>query len=181
DLQMVRSFKIRGAYHLIKSLSQKESLSGVICASAGNHAQGVAYSCQSLGIQGKIFMPSTTPSQKVKQVKFFGGNNVEIILKGDTYDDAYAEAIKECEATGYAFIHPFDDRKIIAGNGTIAQEILDDIEHTPDYMFVTVGGGGLAAGVSSYTKSVSPTTKVIGVEPEGAASLQYSLAKGRVE
>ena len=181
DLQLVRSFKIRGAYHLIKSLSQEAELSGVICASAGNHAQGVAYSCQSLGIKGKIFMPSTTPNQKVKQVQFFGGNSVEIILKGDTFDDAYAEAIKECEATGYSFIHPFDDRKIIAGNGTIAQEILDNIEKAPDYTFVTVGGGGLAAGVSSYMKSVSPTTKVIGVEPEGAASLQYSLAQGQVE
>jgi len=181
DLQMVRSFKIRGAYHLIKSLSSQESLSGVICASAGNHAQGVAYSCQSLGIKGKIFMPSTTPSQKVKQVQFFGGNSVEIILKGDTFDDAYAEAIKECEATGYAFIHPFDDRKIIAGNGTIAQEILDDIEKAPDYILVTVGGGGLAAGVSSYSKSVAPSTKVIGVEPEGAASLKYALSKGQVE
>lgn len=181
DLQIVRSFKIRGAYHLIKSLSEQTELSGVVCASAGNHAQGVAYSCQQLGIKGKIFMPSTTPNQKVKQVQFFGGNSVEIILKGDTFDDAYAEAIKECEAAGYAFIHPFDDRKIIAGNGTIAQEILNDIDKAPDYTFVTVGGGGLAAGVSSYIKSVSPLTKVIGVEPEGAASLQYSLAKGQVE
>lgn len=181
DLQIVRSFKIRGAYHLIKTLAEQDSLTGVICASAGNHAQGVAYSCQLLGIQGKIFMPSTTPSQKVKQVQFFGGNSVEIILKGDTFDDAYAEAIKECEATGYAFIHPFDDRKIIAGNGTIAHEIFDDIEKSPEFMFVTVGGGGLAAGISSYTKSVSPATKVIGVEPEGAASLKYSLVKGQVE
>lgn len=181
DLQIVRSFKIRGAYHLIKSLAEQGELSGVVCASAGNHAQGVAYSCQQLGIKGKIFMPSTTPNQKVKQVQFFGGNSVEIILKGDTFDDAYAEAIKECEAAGFAFIHPFDDRKIIAGNGTIAQEILNDIEKTPDYTFVTVGGGGLAAGVSSYIKSVAPTCKVIGVEPEGAASLQYSISKGQVE
>lgn len=180
DLQIIRSFKIRGAYHLIRSLTEKEELAGVVCASAGNHAQGVAYSCQALGIQGKIFMPSTTPSQKVKQVQFFGGNYVEIILKGDTFDDAYNEAIVESERSGYAFVHPFDDRMIIAGNGTVGQEILNDIDQAPDYIFVTVGGGGLAAGVSSYVKSVSPSTRIIGVEPEGAASLQLALNENQV-
>lgn len=180
DLQIVRSFKIRGAYHFIRSLSQQQALNGVVCASAGNHAQGVAYSCQALGIQGKIYMPSTTPKQKVKQVAFFGGNFVEIILKGDTFDDAYNEAMIECEQSGYTFVHPFDDRKIIAANGTVGQEILNDLEQSPDYILLTVGGGGLAAGVSSYVKSISPTTKIIGVEPEGAASLQYSLQQGKV-
>lgn len=180
DLQIIRSFKIRGAYHLIRSLTEKQELAGVVCASAGNHAQGVAYSCQALGIQGKIFMPSTTPSQKVKQVQFFGGNYVEIILKGDTFDDAYNEAIVESERSGYAFVHPFDDRMIIAGNGTVGQEILNDIDQAPDYIFVTVGGGGLAAGVSSYVKSVSPSTRIIGVEPEGAASLQLALNENQV-
>ena len=179
DLQIVRSFKIRGAYHLIRSLSLQQPLSGVICASAGNHAQGVAYSCHTLGIKGKIFMPSTTPKQKVKQVAFFGGDSVEIILKGDTFDDAYAFALQESQQSGYSFIHPFDDRKIIAGNGTIAQEILNDI--SPNYLFVAVGGGGLAAGVSSYIKAISPATQIIGVEPEGAASLKYSIDIGHVE
>jgi len=180
DLQIVRSFKIRGAYHMIRSLSQQGPLNGVICASAGNHAQGVAYSCQTLGIPGKIFMPSTTPNQKVKQVQFFGGSSVEIILKGDTFDDAYNEAVAESEASGYTFVHPFDDRMIIAGNGTVGLEILNDIEQAPHYVFVTVGGGGLAAGVSSYMKSVAPSTKVIGVEPEGAASLRYAMDHNEV-
>ncbi|MCU6713170.1 threonine ammonia-lyase IlvA [Paenibacillus sp. J5C_2022] len=180
DLQTVRSFKIRGAYHLMRSLSPEETSKGVVCASAGNHAQGVAYSCQTLGIPGKIFMPSTTPRQKVKQVSFFGGNQVEVILTGDTFDDAYAEAIAESERSGMAFIHPFDDRKIIAGNGTIGQELLDRTEHSPDYIFLTVGGGGLAAGVSSYVKVISPSTRIIGVEPDGAQSLRASLDAGEV-
>lgn len=180
DLQVVRSFKIRGAYHLMRSLAPEETDRGVICASAGNHAQGVAYSCQALGIRGKIYMPSTTPRQKVKQVAFFGGEQVEIILVGDTFDDAYAEAIAESDRSGMVFIHPFDDRKIIAGNGTVGQELMEKADHVPDYIFVSVGGGGLAAGVASYVKSVSPSTKVIGVEPEGAASLQASLEAGHV-
>lgn len=180
DLQIVRSFKIRGAYHLMRSLSSQETLKGVVCASAGNHAQGVAYSCQNLGIPGKIYMPSTTPRQKVKQVAFFGGDQVEIVLTGDTFDDAYAEALAESQRSGMAFIHPFDDRKIIAGNGTIAQELLEKAEIAPDYIFLTVGGGGLAAGVASYTKIVSPSTRIVGVEPEGAPSLKASLDEGAV-
>src|SRR5690606_9139571 len=180
DLQIVRSFKIRGAYHMMRSLSEQGPLNGVICASAGNHAQGVAYSCQTLGIPGKIFMPSTTPNQKVKQVQFFGGNSVEIILKGDTFDDAYNEAVAESEASGYTFVHPFDDRMIIAGNGTVGLEILNDIEQAPHFVFVTVGGGGLAAGVSSYMKSIAPSAQIIGVEPEGAASLRYALDHNEV-
>lgn len=180
DLQIVRSFKIRGAYHLMRSLSQEELNNGVVCASAGNHAQGVAYSCQTLGIPGKIYMPSTTPRQKVKQVSFFGGNQVEVVLTGDTFDDAYAEAVAESKRSGMAFIHPFDDRKIIAGNGTVGQELMEKAEHAPDYVFVTVGGGGLAAGVASYVKTVSPSTRIVGVEPEGAPSLRASLDAGKV-
>ncbi|QAY67143.1 threonine ammonia-lyase IlvA [Paenibacillus protaetiae] len=180
DLQIVRSFKIRGAYHSIRSLQPEVLEKGVICASAGNHAQGVAYSCHTLGILGKIYMPSTTPRQKVSQVAFFGGDNVEIVLTGDTFDDAYAEAVAESERSGMAFIHPFDDLKIIAGNGTIGQEIMQEAEQTPDYVFVTVGGGGLAAGVAAYIKAVSPATRVIGVEPEGAASLKASLSANEV-
>lgn len=180
DLQIVRSFKIRGAYHLMRSLSPEVLARGVVCASAGNHAQGVAYSCQTLGIPGKIYMPSTTPRQKVKQVSFFGGNQVEVILTGDTFDDAYAEAMAESKRSGMAFIHPFDDRKIIAGNGTIGQELMEKAEAAPDFIFVTVGGGGLAAGVASYIKIVSPSTQIVGVEPEGAPSLRVSLDAGEV-
>ncbi|RJE84250.1 threonine dehydratase [Paenibacillus sp. 1011MAR3C5] len=180
DLQVVRSFKIRGAYHLMRSLSLEETVKGVVCASAGNHAQGVAYSCQTLGIPGKIYMPTTTPRQKVKQVSFFGGDMVEVVLTGDTFDDAYAEAIAESQRSGLAFIHPFDDRKIIAGNGTVGQELMEKAETAPDYIFVTVGGGGLAAGVASYVKIVAPQTQIIGVEPEGAPSLRASLDAGEV-
>lgn len=180
DLQVVRSFKIRGAYHLMRSLSPEEIANGVVCASAGNHAQGVAYSCQALGIPGKIFMPSTTPRQKVKQVAFFGGDMVEVVLTGDTFDDAYAEAVAECERSRMAFIHPFDDRKIIAGNGTVGQELMEKAESAPDFILLTVGGGGLAAGVASYVKTVSPETRIIGVEPEGAPSLRVSLDAGKV-
>ncbi|OUS67734.1 threonine dehydratase [Paenibacillus sp. MY03] len=180
DLQIVRSFKIRGAYHLMRSLAPEDVAKGVVCASAGNHAQGVAYSCQTLGIPGKIYMPSTTPRQKVKQVSFFGGDQVEVILTGDTFDDAYSEAIAESTRSGMAFIHPFDDRKIIAGNGTVGQELMEKAESAPDFIFVTVGGGGLAAGVASYIKIVSPATQIIGVEPEGAPSLRASLDAGEV-
>lgn len=180
DLQVVRSFKLRGAYHLIKSQPAERLTRGVVCASAGNHAQGVAYSCQALGIPGKIYMPSTTPRQKVNQVKFFGGPDVAIILTGDTFDDAFREAVAASKQDDLAFIHPFDDPKIIAGNGTIGKEIMEAIETAPDFVFVTIGGGGLAAGVAAYVKAVSPATRIIGVEPEGAPSMRISLDAGEV-
>jgi len=180
DLQIVRSFKIRGAYNLIRNLSETELKQGIVCASAGNHAQGVAFSCNALQIQGKIFMPSTTPRQKITQVKRFGGSYVEVILTGDTYDDAYDAAMKTCEEQGMKFVHPFDDPKIIAGNGTVGMEIFEKLDTPADYVFVTIGGGGLAAGVGTYVKAVSPSTKMIGVEPLGAASMQESLHVGEV-
>ncbi|CAM4423290.1 threonine ammonia-lyase IlvA [Paenibacillus tarimensis] len=180
DLQVVRSFKIRGAFHMMRSLQPEELAKGVVCASAGNHAQGVAYSCQTLGVPGKIFMPSTTPRQKVKQVKFFGGEQVEVILVGDTYDDAYTAAIAVSRKESMTFIHPFDDPKIIAGNGTIGLELIEDADTLPDYLFVTIGGGGLAAGVGAYVKNVAPSTRLIGVEPEGAQSMKASLEAGAV-
>ncbi|MUG67377.1 threonine ammonia-lyase IlvA [Paenibacillus campinasensis] len=180
DLQVVRSFKIRGAYNMIRSLSEQEREAGIVCASAGNHAQGVAFSCNALEIKGKIYMPSTTPNQKVKMVKRFGGGYVEVILIGDTFDDAYHEAIKACNEHGMTFIHPFDEAKIIAGNGTIGMEIMEDMDTPADYMFVTIGGGGLAAGVATYVKTVSPSTKLIGVEPSGAASMMEALKQGEV-
>lgn len=175
DLQVVRSFKIRGAYHMMRTLDEETLQRGVVAASAGNHAQGVAFSCRSLGVKGRIFMPGTTPRQKVNQVQFFGGDAVEIVLVGDTFDDAYAEAMESCSRDGMTFIHPFNDPRIIAGNGTIALEMLEDAESAPDVVLVTIGGGGLAAGIASYIKSVSPQTEVIGVEPEGAPSMRTSL------
>lgn len=180
DLQIVRSFKIRGAFNLISSLSEEERSQGVICASAGNHAQGVAYSCQRLGIPGIIYMPATTPRQKINQVRLFGGDRVDIRLIGDTFDDAYAEAIRVSRQDGLPFVHPFDDMRIIAGNATVGKEIMEGGAPSIDLMLVTIGGGGLAAGVSTYVKAVSPATQIIGVEPEGAQSMKGALDAGKV-
>lgn len=180
DLQIVRSYKLRGAYNKIRSLSKEQLKNGIVCASAGNHAQGVAYSCQKLGINGKIYMPTTTPKQKIKQVKMFGKQFVEIVLHGDTYDDASKEAIKDCTDNKKSFIHPFDDPMIIEGQATTALEILQDSTCQIDYLFVPIGGGGLIAGVGSYFQQMSPNTKIIGVEPEGAPSMKKSLEKGEV-
>lgn len=178
DLQVVRSYKIRGAYNKISALSADELEKGVVCASAGNHAQGVAYSCRLLKVKGKIFMPSTTPGQKVTSVEMFGREFVEVVLNGDTFDDAYSEAIAEANANDKAFIHPFDDIKIIEGQGTVGKEILEDTHAPIDYLFLPVGGGGLASGVASYFKQLSPNTKIIGVEPAGAPAMQQSIQAG---
>jgi threonine dehydratase len=180
DLQAVRSFKLRGAYNRIKKLSEDELKNGIACASAGNHAQGVAYACRHLNIQGKIFMPSTTPRQKVNQVQFLGKDNVEIVLTGDTFDDSYDKAIACSLEENRTFIHPFDDVDVIAGQGTIAVEMLNDCEDEIDYVFASIGGGGLISGVGTYIKSVSPQTKLIGVEPKGAPSMKESMLKGEV-
>ncbi|MGA8943533.1 MAG: threonine ammonia-lyase IlvA [Thermoactinomyces sp.] len=180
DLQIVRSFKIRGAYNTIRSLADEERKRGVVCASAGNHAQGVAYSCRHLGIPGKIFMPTTTPRQKINQVKHYGNKFVEVILTGDTFDDSYHQAMAYVKEHQMSFIHPFDDYRTIVGQGTIGIEILNDLKQPPDYVFVTIGGGGLISGVSSYIKSVYPQTRIIGVEPAGAQSMRESLNKGHV-
>jgi threonine dehydratase len=180
DLQVVRSFKIRGAYNKIKQLDEKQTVNGIVCASAGNHAQGVAYSCRQLKIHGKIFMPSTTPRQKVSQVETFGKEYVDIILTGDTFDDAYQKAVETCEKESRTFIHPFDDFEVIAGQGTVAVEILNDTDVDIDYVFAGVGGGGLISGLGTYFKSISPSTKIIGVEPEGAPSLFNSRLEDKV-
>ncbi len=180
DLQVVRSFKIRGAYNSIQSIPEETLKNGVVCASAGNHAQGVAYSCKALNIPGTIFMPATTPRQKVGQVNRFGGQFVEVILTGDTFDDSFLAAKTYCEQENKIFIHPFDDYKIIAGQGTIGMEIMDDAQEEIDFIFCTVGGGGLIAGVGSYIKNISPNTKIIGVEPLGACSMKQSLEKNQV-
>lgn len=180
DLQLVRSYKLRGAYNFMCSQKREDVEKGVVCASAGNHAQGVAYSCRALKIKGHIFMPSTTPKQKVSQVKFFGKEFVEVILVGDTFDDSYSEAIKFCAENKLLFVHPFDDPKIIAGQGTVGLEILEDITEPIDYIFVPIGGGGLAAGLCTYVKTFSPHTKIIGVEPLGAPSMKRALEEGKV-
>lgn len=180
DLQVVRSFKIRGAYYQIQSLSEDEIKKGIVCASAGNHAQGVAYSCRTLKIHGKIFMPSTTPRQKVDQVKFFGKDYVEVMLIGDTFDDSFQEAMNYCSLHEMTFIHPFDQEKVIAGQGTVGMEIMNDMDENIDFLFSSIGGGGLISGVGTYIHSISPETKIIGVEPAGATSMKASLEKGEV-
>lgn len=180
DLQVVRSFKIRGAYHFMHSLSKEELKNGVVCASAGNHAQGIAYSCKTLGVKGVIFMPNTTPRQKVNRVEFFGGSFVEIRLTGDTYDDSYDEAMAYCQEHNATFIHPFNDVRTITGQGTVGLEILDSMEDPISHVFMAIGGGGLISGVGSYVKSISPDTKIIGVEPEGAASMTQALKEDKV-
>ncbi|MDA1632349.1 threonine ammonia-lyase IlvA [Bacillus cereus] len=175
DLQLIRSFKIRGAYNLIQSLSKEQLQNGVVCASAGNHAQGVAYTCNLLKIPSIIFMPTTTPKQKVSQVQFFGGDFAEIVLVGDTFDSSFQEAQRYCEENRMTFVHPFDDLYVIAGQGTVAVEIMHDMDKPVDYIFTAIGGGGLASGVGTYVKGVSPATKVIGVEPMGAASMKEAF------
>jgi len=180
DLQVVRSFKIRGAYNRIKKLSPEELENGIACASAGNHAQGVAYACRHLNIDGKIFMPSTTPRQKINQVKFLGKDNVKVVLIGDTFDDSYEQAIACSEEEHRTFFHPFNDVDVIAGQGTVAVEMFNDCEDEIDYVFAGIGGGGLISGVGTYVKSISPQTAVIGVEPAGAPGMQTSLANGNV-
>lgn len=176
DLQPVRSYKLRGAYNKIVSLSETDKAKGVVCASAGNHAQGVAYACYKLNILATIFMPVTTPKQKIKQVKLFGKDKVEVILKGDTYDESFHEASLFCNERRAVFIHPFDDVDVIAGQGTVALELLEDCQAPIDYLFVPIGGGGLAAGICTVFHQLNPTTKIIGVEPFGAASMKTSIA-----
>lgn len=182
DLQHVRSFKLRGAFYKIKTIEQEAREKGVVCASAGNHAQGVAYACAQLQIVAKIFMPLTTPKQKIDQVRMFGREYVEIILAGDTFDDSAKSAMAYAVSEDRIFIHPFDDRDIIAGQGTVAVEIMNDIEESIDFVFGSIGGGGLIAGISSYIKNLTPTTQIIGVEPLGAGSMKAALAnKGPIE
>lgn len=178
DLQPVRSYKLRGAYNKIVSLSEEEKSRGVVCASAGNHAQGVAFACNKLDIKGTVFMPVTTPPQKVKQVKLFGKDKVQVVLKADTFDEASEKAHEFCKEAGAVFIHPFADEMVIAGQGTIGLELLEDIPSPIDYLFVPIGGGGVAAGIITVFKQLSPKTKIIGVEPSGAPSMKTSIEKG---
>ncbi|RRR51140.1 threonine dehydratase [Streptococcus suis] len=180
--QRVRSFKIRGAYYAISQLTDDEKSRGVVCASAGNHAQGVAYTCQEMQIPATIFMPITTPQQKIGQVKFFGGDYVEIRLVGDTFDESAKAAQDYTQESGKTFIDPFDDENVQAGQGTVAYEILEEAEEQTisfDQILVPIGGGGLVAGVSTYLKEHAPEIKIVGVEASGARSMKAAFDKGR--
>jgi threonine dehydratase len=177
DLQIVRSYKIRGAYN---KMAQLPNDSIVVCASAGNHAQGVAYACRVMGIRGTIFMPATTPNQKVKQVKMFGKEMIDVQLVGDTFDDAFAASLKFCAEQKATFVHPFDDLQVIEGQGTVGLEIFKDADFKIDYLLLAIGGGGLVSGVSTLFKQLSPQTKIIGIEPFGAPAMKTSLEKGEL-
>ncbi|WP_086476526.1 threonine ammonia-lyase IlvA [Arenibacter amylolyticus] len=178
DLHRVRSYKIRGAFNKISSLDPQQLVNGVVCASAGNHAQGVAFACNHLGINGTIYMPSVTPKQKVEQTKLFGGEWVSVVLEGDTFDDSSQAAKEFCTQNNKTFIHPFDDPKTIEGQATVGLEILEQSKAPIDYLFVAVGGGGLASGLCAVFNALSPQTKIIGVEPEGAPSMKTSIERG---
>lgn len=180
DLQVVRSYKIRGAYNKMAALPKEALAKGVVCASAGNHAQGLAYACQKMAVRGTIFMPTTTPNQKVKQVKLFGKEFVEVVLIGDTYDDAYYAAIEYVKSHDSTFVHPFDDVLVMEGQGTVGLEIFKDSNFKIDYLLMAIGGGGLASGVSTVFKQLSPKTKLIGVEPLGSPSMKVSIDEGHV-
>ena len=178
DLQMVRSYKIRGAYNKIRSIAPENMKNGIVCASAGNHAQGVALSCSKLKIMGSIFMPTTTPKQKIEQVRMFGKEFIEIVLTGDTFDAANAAAIAYAKENDKTFIPPFDDPKVMEGQGTIGKEILEQSDVKLDYIFVPIGGGGLASGLGAYIRQMSPDTKIIGVEPGGAPCMKAAIEAG---
>lgn len=177
DLQVVRSYKLRGAFNKICSLSQEERERGVVCASAGNHAQGVALSCKKLDIKGVIFMPGPTPRQKITQTEMWGNGNIEIVLIGDTFDDCQKAALEYTKEHNMTFIPPFDDLKVIEGQGTVAVEILEDLPDV-DAIFIPIGGGGLSSGVSYHIRKFAPGVKCYGVEPEGAPSMQAAIQNG---
>lgn len=177
DLQIVRSYKLRGAYNMMSLLPPNQLVKGVVCASAGNHAQGFAYSCKKLNVKGVVFMPIITPNQKVSQTKMFGEGSVEVKLIGDTFDDCAVAAKKYTEEHGLTFIPPFDNISIIEGQSTVGIEILED-QQDIDFIFLPVGGGGLSAGVGAYFKTYAPATKIIGVEPEGAPSMLTAIKAG---
>ncbi len=177
DLQIVRSYKLRGAFNKIQSLSEEERSKGVVCASAGNHAQGVAFSCKKLDIKGVIFMPGPTPRQKITQTEMWGNGNIQIVLIGDTFDDCQKAALEYCKEHNMSFIPPFDDLKVIEGQGTVAVEILEDLPAV-DAVFIPIGGGGLSSGVSFHMKKYAPNVKCYGVEPEGAPSMQAAIQNG---
>ncbi|MGC7102420.1 threonine ammonia-lyase IlvA [Amycolatopsis lurida] len=178
DLQTVRSYKVRGAYNFIVQLDEAVRARGVVCASAGNHAQGVAYACRRLGANGRVFVPRTTPRQKRERIATLGGAHVEVIVTGDSYEDASAEAKREAERTGATLVPAFDDPRTVAGQGTVAREIVTQLGFAPDVLVVPVGGGGLLAGIVSWMRERHPSTRIVGVEPAGAACLAAALEAG---
>jgi threonine dehydratase len=176
DLQPVRSYKLRGAYNLMAQLS--DTAAGVVCASAGNHAQGVAYACAALGIRGRIHLPRTTPRQKRERIAAIGGTWVDIVIEGDTYDDAAALAAAAARESGAPLVPAFDDPRTIAGQGTVAIEIVEQLGRAPDLLVIPVGGGGLLAGIASWLKERHPAARITGVEPVGAAAMVAALEAG---
>lgn len=177
NMQLTGAYKLRGAYYKISTLTEEERKKGLITASAGNHAQGVAYAAKCYGVKAVIVMPTTTPLIKVNRTKGYGA---EVILCGDVYDEACAHALKLAEEKGYTFVHPFDDLDVATGQGTIAMEIIKELPLV-DYILVPIGGGGLATGVSTLAKLLNPKIKVIGVEPAGANCMQASIKAGKVQ
>ncbi len=178
DLQSVRSYKLRGAYNLLKQLSDEEREAGVVCSSAGNHAQGFAHACRSMQVKGRVYVPRKTPKQKRDRILYHGGDFVELIAVGSTYDLAAAAALEDVARTGATLVPPFDDPRTMAGQGTIAAEILDELEQEPDLVIVPVGGGGCIAGITTYLAERTANTAVLGVEPAGAAAMMAALAAG---
>lgn len=179
DLQSVRSYKLRGAYNLLVQLSEEEIAAGVVCSSAGNHAQGFAYACRSLGIRGRVYVPAKTPKQKRDRIRYHGGEFVELIVGGSTYDLAAAAALDDVARTGATLVPPYDDLRTMAGQGTIAVELLDQLDGEPDQVVVPVGGGGCVAGITTYLAERTANTSVLGVEPAGAAAMIAALAAGK--
>lgn len=178
DLQVVRSYKLRGAYNLLVQLSDEELAAGVVCSSAGNHAQGFAYACRSLGVHGRVYVPAKTPKQKRDRIRYHGGKFIELIVGGSTYDLAAAAALDDVARTGATLVPPYDDLRTMAGQGTIALEILEALEEEPDLVVVPVGGGGCIAGVTTYLAERTSNTAVLGIEPAGAAAMMAALAAG---
>lgn len=178
DQQAVRSYKIRGAYNVMAQLSAEELSRGVVAASAGNHAQGVAYAARTMGVAARIYVPTNTPKQKCDRIRWHGGDFVELIAIGETYDAAAAAALEDVARTGAAWIHPFDDPRTAAGQGTIAREILSQLPTPPDLVVVPIGGGGCIAGIATYLSEHSPSTRLVGVEPTGAVSMSAALVEG---
>src|SRR6478609_3828226 len=179
DLQVVRSYKVRGAYNLMAQLTPAERGAGVVCASAGNHAQGVAFACRALDIKGRIYLPNTTPRQKRDRILSHGAGTVELVMTGDTFDDAAAAAAVHAAESGAVMVAPFDDARTIAGQGTVIRELLQQLGRIPDTIVVPVGGGGLLSGILTYLRERAPQVRVIGAEPAGAASMRAALTAGR--
>ncbi|WP_019815704.1 threonine ammonia-lyase IlvA [Saccharomonospora saliphila] len=178
DLTPVRSYKVRGAYNLISRLPEERRAQGVVCASAGNHAQGVAFACAALGVRARVYLPRTTPKQKRDRIAWLGDKQVRMVVDGDTYDDAASAAHRDAEESGAVLIPPFDDPRTIAGQATVAREIVDQLGHPPDAVVVPVGGGGLLAGTLAWLAETAPEVSVIGAEPRGAPSMALALERG---